>query len=75
MAEKLRSKVAALKIPHKESKAGDHVTISLGLATSIPHKDSAPESLISAADKALYEAKEGGRNRVVTSGVIDSNPP
>jgi len=72
MAEKLRIEVEVLKILDKSSKAGDHVTISVGVATSVPHKKSAPESLIAAADKALYQAKEEGRNRVITSGVIDN---
>jgi len=75
MAEKLRSGVERLKIPHKRSKAGDHVTISLGVATGVPHKKSAPESLIAAADKALYQAKEEGRNQVIPSGVIDPRLP
>jgi len=74
IAEKLRSNVELLHIPHKESKAVDHVTISLGVATSVPHKTSAPQSLIAAADQALYRAKEGGRNRVIASGVIDARP-
>lgn len=74
MAEKLRRNVELLKIPHKTSKAGAYVTISLGVATTVPHKTSAPEALIAAADKALYRAKEEGRNRVTTSGDIDTRP-
>jgi diguanylate cyclase (GGDEF)-like protein len=39
------------------------VTVSLGVAAS-PDDGASPEELVAAADKALYKAKEGGRNRV-----------
>ena len=42
------------------------VTVSLGGATFRDATDS-PESLIARADKALYEAKEGGRNRIAVA--------
>ena len=44
-----------------------NVTISAGVAVS-PHDATSPEDLIAAADKALYEAKKGGRNRVCSAG-------
>ncbi len=40
-----------------------HVTISLGVATVLDSDFSQPEELIAAADKYLYRAKKGGRNR------------
>ncbi len=45
----------------------DPVTISLGVAV-FPDHGMTCEALIQAADSALYQAKQGGRNRVVTAG-------
>ncbi|MDU8430532.1 GGDEF domain-containing protein [Pseudomonas syringae pv. actinidifoliorum] len=63
MAETLKATVAALKLPHPALGENAHVTISLGVASGI-----APlityDTLISAADNALYAAKHAGRNCV-----------
>jgi diguanylate cyclase (GGDEF)-like protein len=56
--------VADVAMPHADSVTASHVTISIGVATTVPGKDSEKELLIAAADDALYEAKEAGRNRV-----------
>ena len=66
IAERLRKEVIELKIPHRKSKTSDHVTISLGVATSVPERDSSPDSIVAEADQALYKAKSAGRNRVQT---------
>jgi diguanylate cyclase (GGDEF)-like protein len=65
--------VENLCIPHNESQAGRVVTISLGVATARSFPDSSPEKLIAAADKALYQAKTAGRNRVVVSDYSDNS--
>ncbi len=64
IAERIRSNVENLAIPHAFSHVSEHVTLSLGAATLIPTGAMAPNNLIEAADKALYKAKEAGRNRV-----------
>lgn len=66
VAEEIRSRVKALAIPHIKSVASDWVSLSLGVAT-ISEGQNSPKMLIEAADKALYQAKSGGRDRVVVS--------
>lgn len=65
-AEALREAVEAMKLPHDFSGCSQWITISLGIATAKPNKDSKPIELIDRADQALYKAKSRGRNNVVT---------
>ncbi|MBF0449045.1 MAG: diguanylate cyclase [Magnetococcales bacterium] len=66
MGEELRQAISDLNFPHEHSKVANHVTISLGAVTIIPTQESKLEDLVSSADKLLYQAKEQGRNRLVT---------
>ena len=63
LAEKLRQQIEQLAIPHELSSIGI-VTASIGVAMLIPDDSNSIEQLIERADKALYRAKERGRNRV-----------
>ncbi len=68
VAEKMRAQVAALRIPHANSRASDRVTISVGAAAMIPTEKGEPATLIAAADQALYLAKREGRDQVRIHG-------
>lgn len=65
--DRLRAAVSAHRFEGASVPAGLRVTVSLGVA-SFPGDAAVAEDLFSAADKALYRAKEGGKNRVVAAG-------
>jgi diguanylate cyclase (GGDEF)-like protein len=64
LAERMRSAVENLHIDHKCSNISESVTATLGVACIIPGNNDTLEEFINAADKALYTAKQKGRNRV-----------
>lgn len=55
--------VQNLNINHINSTTSDRITISVGSASVIPTKQYSPEIVLQSADKALYEAKDKGRNQ------------
>lgn len=67
IAEKIRSNIEMAQIPHNRSNISPYVTISGGIASTIPTLEVQPKALIAEADKDLYEAKQNGRNQVVFS--------
>ena len=64
IAEKCRSKIFEQQITHEGSVVGDVLTISVGVSTIIPSSDIEPYKLIETSDRALYWAKDQGRNQV-----------
>ncbi|MGZ8136650.1 MAG: GGDEF domain-containing response regulator [Methylococcaceae bacterium] len=62
IADRIRQSVYARNLTHSASKVDDRVTVSLGLA-SYNGQYKTMEEFIKDADKALYKAKEKGRNR------------
>ncbi len=71
IATAMQAKVRELEITHAQSTVSQHVTLSLGVASIIPTYETEPSALILAADKALYQAKAEGRNRIISKQVLD----
>ncbi len=67
VAEEVRTNVQTLQIPHELSKVSNYVSLSLGVATMVPEEGGCAEDIVAMADKALYKAKESGRNRSIGS--------
>ena len=64
MAETIRAEIEALALRHYASPISKVVTVSLGVAATIPGLESEPKDILVDADRALYQAKQDGRNRV-----------
>jgi two-component system, chemotaxis family, response regulator WspR len=68
LAELCREHLEHLALEHP-GEGCDRVTLSIGVASVVPTKHNNLEQLIGSADKALYAAKERGRNRVMAAAV------
>jgi diguanylate cyclase (GGDEF)-like protein len=65
IAERIRKAVEGNKIQYKEDTLG--VTISCGVASFDKAQDTSATAMVERADKALYQSKQGGRNRITLS--------
>ncbi|MBM6583031.1 diguanylate cyclase [Microvirga sp. BT689] len=74
VAERARVAIEALALPHEATSVpGRVVTASIGAATAVVRTGVSagmPQALLAAADRALYQAKAGGRNRVETALIL-----
>ncbi len=59
--------VEQLGIPHEGAEPHGCVTVSIGVTSTLPTADTHPETVLVAADRAMYNAKNEGRNRVAYS--------
>jgi diguanylate cyclase (GGDEF)-like protein len=59
------------QIPHSGSSVCTYLTVSLGVATCIPHANLQVDDVIQAADEALYESKRQGRDRLTAVSIND----
>jgi diguanylate cyclase (GGDEF)-like protein len=71
-AEHLRSKVEGLVVRYLEKNL-PRITVSIGVAV-FPEAGDNPQAVLKAADEALYQAKEKGRNRIEVSAIATIHP-
>lgn len=76
VAERLQQNLHKAAIAHQDNPPWQVVTVSIGVAVLAPHRDMSCAELLQAADKALYTAKNTGRDRVCTAqSEIPATPP
>ncbi|HEY4372360.1 MAG TPA: sensor domain-containing diguanylate cyclase [Burkholderiales bacterium] len=63
VAERCRTHIRSLRMPHEKSPLGHVLTISVGVETVVPTQQSTPRQFIDTVDKLLYRAKQMGRDR------------
>ncbi len=74
LATRIRDGIAALNLVHVQSSL-QRVSISIGVAVVLPHQEIQPPALIARADRALYQAKHLGRDRVhIAADPTTTNP-
>ncbi|MBH8580488.1 GGDEF domain-containing protein [Bisbaumannia pacifica] len=65
VAQRCRALIAEAAIAHPASEVSPLLTLSMGVATALPSDVVAPTWLLETADRRLYHAKQGGRDRIV----------
>lgn len=70
IADHIRTTMHRLAVPHVIAGQDTIVTLSIGCASAVPEPEQSPQALIEAADRALYAAKRGGRDRCVLGSAL-----
>jgi diguanylate cyclase (GGDEF)-like protein/PAS domain S-box-containing protein len=65
VAESIRAGIEKLRVRNPRSATSDYVTVSVGAATFVPTQFDDIRSLFLTADRAMYDAKAAGRNRIL----------
>lgn len=66
---RIQEKINELALPHPASTTGGIVTVSIGIASGVPTAELNAHHFVAVADKALYAAKQSGRNRHIVMQV------
>lgn len=77
IGERVRQAIGEASLVDSSNRPLGHVTVSVGGAICRPglERSAGANSLVEAADQALYAAKQGGRDRLVMSGEVSSLLP
>lgn len=70
VAQLIKDKLQKLNIPHSNASESRQLTISQGVASCTPTVSENPETILMAADRALYEAKRRGRNQIISAASL-----
>ncbi|WP_426777756.1 diguanylate cyclase domain-containing protein [Lusitaniella coriacea] len=68
VAQGIGEQTQQLHLPHEKSPIAPYITLSVGVSSVVPHPDTSWKTLIATADRALYKAKELGRDRFCIYG-------
>ena len=74
VAEQMRHAVSQLAIARTDTPSG-HITASFGVASAVAMPETDPQDIVGAADKALYKAKNNGRNCVCQTESFELENP
>lgn len=72
VAERVMDRIRSLRLPHPDSAVASYVTVSIGVAVARREESCSGAELVARADKALYRAKAGGRDRICLYGDEDA---
>jgi diguanylate cyclase (GGDEF)-like protein/PAS domain S-box-containing protein len=75
LAESIRAHIESIELPNPRSSTSAWLTVSVGVATIVPTQRDEVEAFFVAADRAMYQAKETGRNRVVAATDLPVGQP
>jgi diguanylate cyclase (GGDEF)-like protein len=65
VAQRMQEIISSLQIPHRSSPVAPVVTVSMGVASTVPNANLPMDHLLQLADDRLYQAKRRGKNRIV----------
>ncbi|ERT09697.1 diguanylate cyclase domain protein [Lyngbya aestuarii BL J] len=71
VAQLIQEQIRQLQSPHVKSDVSPYITLSLGISSIIPSCKMSSEQLVNAADRALYQAKQQGRNQIIINTNIN----
>jgi diguanylate cyclase (GGDEF)-like protein len=73
VANRIQKDIAKCSMVHQHNKVSPFITVSIGVATQIPTEGQSVGTLVEHADKALYIAKNNGRNRIEIDAVLSNS--